>query len=119
IEIPFVEADAEAEPGLQRIVQQGEVGSVVAVTLLHPQRVERSVPTGPNAKRSPAGHQAIPDLHRDTGLEIELPPELADIGHALGEHVESRYPNVAGLHEREAVFGDVVLGHALQHLASM
>src|SRR5256885_5643616 len=119
IEIALVEADAEAEPGLQRIVQQGEVGAVVAVTLLHPQRVQRSVAARPNAKRSPAGHQAIPDLHRDTGLEIELPPQLADIRHALGEYVESGYPNVASLHEREAFLGDVVVGNALQHLAGL
>src|SRR5207249_11198134 len=51
IEFALVEADAEPEPGLQRIVEEGEVGAVVPVTLLHPKRVQRSVATRPNAKR--------------------------------------------------------------------
>src|SRR6202011_887790 len=89
IEIALVEAHAEPEPGLQRIVQQGEVCSVVAVTLLHPQRVQRSVSTRPNAKLSPGSYQAIPYLHCDTGFQVELPAQLADVGHALGEYFES------------------------------
>src|ERR1700674_854345 len=116
VEVALVEANAEPKPGLQWIVEQGEVRPVIAVTLLYPQRVQRSVSTWPNANGLPSGQQAIPHLHRDIGLEIKLPPQLADVGHALGENVESLDADVACLHEREAVLRDVVIGHALQDL---
>src|SRR5207248_5702114 len=102
VEIALVEADAEPEPGLQWAVQQGEVGAVIPVTLLHPQRVQRSVATWADAKPPPGGHQAVPNLQRDTRIDIEFPSQLADIGHPLSEGVETLDSDLASLHEREA-----------------
>ena len=65
------------------------------------------------------GHQAIPHLPRDIGSDIELPAQLADVGHALGEDVESVDPDVASLHEWEAVLRDIVLAAGLQHRARL
>src|SRR5207253_8355360 len=93
VEIALVEAQAEPKSGLQRIVQQGEVGAVVAVTLLHPQRVERSVATRSDIKTLPGGYQAIPDLDRQPRFDIKFPAQLADVGHPLGEEVESVDPD--------------------------
>src|SRR2546428_4434184 len=119
VEVALVEADAEAKPGLQRIVEQGEVGAVVAITLLHAQRVQRSVATGPDVKPSPGGHQAIPDLDRQRGRNIKLPAQLADVGNPLGEDVEAVDTDAASLHEGEAAFRDVVIGEATQDHADL
>src|SRR2546423_3837933 len=119
VEIALVEAHAEPKSGLQRIVQQGEVGAVVPVTLLHPQRVERSVATWPDIKSSPGVHQAIPDLDRQPRLDIKFPAQLADVGHPLGEDVESGNTDVASLHEGEAVFRNVVIGQATEDGAGL
>src|SRR3989442_12791669 len=119
VEIAVVEADAEPKPGLQRIVQQGEVGAVVAVTLLHPQRVQRSVATRPDTKPAAGGHQAIPPRDRQTGLDVKLPTELADVRDTLSEDVEAADTDAASLHEREAAFRDVVIGQATQDHAGL
>src|SRR3984893_8083980 len=116
IEIALVEADAEPEPGLQGIVQEREVGTVIAVALLHPERVQRAVPTRPDANASSGGHQPVPHLHRHAGLGVELPSQLAHVGDALGEDFESLEPDGASLHEGEAFFRNVVIGDALQPL---
>src|SRR6266704_3993673 len=119
VEVALVEADAKPKPGLQRIVEEGEVGAVVAITLLHAQRVQRSVAARPDTNLPPRGHQAIPHLDGQPGFDIKFPAQLADVGHSLGEDVEAADTDGASLHEREAVFRDVVLGQGTEDYAGL
>src|SRR5437773_2262928 len=119
VEVALVEADAKPKPGLQRIVEEGEVGAVVAITLLHAQRVQRSVATRPDTNLPPRGHQAIPHLDGQPGFDIKFPAQLADVGHPLGEDVEAADTDGASLHEGEAVFRDVVLGQGTEDRAGL
>src|SRR5450756_973717 len=48
VEVALVELDTEAEPCFERVVEQGQVGAVVAVALLHAERIEHAIAAGLN-----------------------------------------------------------------------
>src|SRR5262249_59228327 len=62
-ELALPEADAEAETGLVGILRRRDVAAPVAVALLHPQRVHRLVPGGPDVHTAARGQERLP--HRD------------------------------------------------------
>src|SRR5207249_10434083 len=81
VEISFVKPHAETKAGLERVVEQAHVGPVVAVTLLHAQRIKDAIAARPDVRTASGGLPAIPDLAGPSGLGVELPSELADVGH--------------------------------------
>src|SRR5258708_29539977 len=81
---PFLALDAEAEPGLEGIVEQGQVGPVVAVALLHPQRVERPVAARPDPVFLAGCHQPVPHLAGPRWVDVQLPAKLTYISDPLG-----------------------------------
>ncbi len=54
--------------------------------------------------------QAVPDLHGPGRVGEELPAELADVAHSLGEHRRSADRNRPRAEEGEAIVRDVVVG---------
>ena len=119
VEISFVKPHAETKAGLERVVEQAHVGPVVAVTLLHAQRIEDAIAARPDVHIASGGQQAIPDLAGPSGLGVELPSELADVGHPLRQDRKAADVDVAGVHEGERLLGDVVPRDASEHLARL
>src|SRR6202011_6214144 len=104
--------DAEAEPGLERVVEEGEVGAVIAVALLHPEGIERTVSPGPDSRRTARIHQSVPHLASPAGIEVELPAVLAHVGDPLSQRRSASDAERPRLHERQALLRDVVARHA-------
>src|SRR5207245_378151 len=82
-EVPFVQTHAKAEAGLVRILGRREIGAPVAIALLEPQRVDGLVPRGLDPERPAGAPQRVPDRARAPILDLELPAELAHVGHEL------------------------------------
>ena len=116
-EVPLGLLYAKTQARLVRVVEQAHVGAVVAVPLFHAERIEDPVTTGPDSEGHPGVQQSVPDLSGRRGFDVELPPQLADVGHALSEHWETGDPDRAGVHERKAGLGDVIARDAFEDLA--
>src|SRR5216684_8751582 len=116
VELRLVETNAETESRLERVVEQCEVGAVVAVALFHPEPLQDAVPAGPDARRAPCRHQPVPDLPGPRRLDVQLPTKLAYVRHPLGKHGGAADPYGPRVHEREAVICHVVGGHALENV---
>src|SRR2546427_512713 len=114
VERRLLEADAEAQARLQRVVEQGQVGAVIAVALFHPQRVERAIAARHDARAVTCFHQPVPDLAGPRRVEIQLPAELTDISDTLGQRRRAADADLSRLHERESELRDVIACHALQ-----
>src|SRR5207237_7081881 len=110
VELTLVEAYTEAQAGFERRVEWGEVGTEVAVSALHPQRVEDSVATGSDAERPTRFHEPVPHLHRPFRVHVELPSELAHVRDPLGEDGRASHADVACRHGRAGLGGPVVVG---------
>src|SRR6266850_1084866 len=85
---PLVAIHGEAKAGLERVVEQTHVGAVIAITLLHAQGVQDAIAAGRDVELAAGRHQAVPDLTGPRWIHVQLPAELADVGHALCEQAD-------------------------------
>src|SRR5206468_1686891 len=75
----LVEADGEAEPGLEGRLVRRDVARQDPVALLDPERVDRAVPAGDEPVRPTRLPQRVPEGQAVFGRRVELPTELADV----------------------------------------
>src|ERR1700704_5405214 len=104
--------DAEAQPGLERVVEEGEVRAVIAVALLHTEGIERTVPAGPDTRLAPRIHQSVPYLACPARFEVQLPAVLAHVRDPLRQGGRASDVDRPRLHEGEGRIRDVVARHA-------
>ena len=104
----FAEPHEHAQTGLERRVLHRQVGAVVAVALLHAQRVERAIADGHEPERSSGRQQSIPHRGRPLERRRQLPAELArvaDPGTLDGRRADVERP---GPPHRDRVIADLV-----------
>ena len=82
----LVELHAEAEPGLVGRLVGRHVRAPHAIALLQPQRVDRAVAAGAQPVRAPGLPQRAPERRAVLHRAVELPAELAHVGHAQRAH---------------------------------
>src|SRR5712671_5981285 len=116
---PFGLVHGEAQAGLEGVVEEAHVRAVVAVALLHSKRVEDPIAAWRDAGLTARGHQPIPYLPGPGRVGIKLPAQLADVGHALGQHRNAGEADLARLHERKPTIRHIVIGHAFEHLTRL
>src|SRR5262249_58635642 len=100
-EVALVEPDAEAEPGLERRVLRRDLRAPVAVALLEPERIDRPVAAGAQARRVARAPERVPERQTGRRLRVELPAQLADVRHPQGEDAGVAHRDAARAHAWE------------------
>src|ERR1051325_1264926 len=83
-EVALVEADREAEPGLERRLIRRDVGRPGAVALLEPEGIDGAVAARREPVLSAGLPERVPERDAVLGRCVELPAQLADVRHAHG-----------------------------------
>ena len=109
----LAELDRPAEAGLERRVIGADVGAPGAVALLEPQRLDGAIAGVGDAERLAGVHQRIVDGERVLDGDVQLPAELADVGHAQRPHRRAGDVELAPGGERERRVRHIGLGHRL------
>src|SRR5262245_30802934 len=116
-EITLVEPDAEAQPGLERRVLGRDLGAPVAVALLEPERIDCPVAAGAQAGRGARSPERVPERQTGRRLRVELPAQLADVGHSQGEDAGVAHRDAARAHVGKRHVRDVVSRRPGENLA--
>src|SRR5581483_2067491 len=87
-EVALVHLHGEAEAGLERRRLGGEVAPPRAIPLLEAERLDRAVA----ARRDALDAERVPQRRAVLGGAVQLPAELADVGHPRRDarHVPDR-----------------------------
>src|SRR5215213_6749845 len=113
----LVEFEAEADAALVGGLVRGDVGAPDAVALLQSQAVDRPVAAGDDPLRLPRLPDAPPQSQAVLGRAVDLPAELADVGHPQHPHRHVAKRRLPKGHVREGLIAEVLRGQRLQHLA--
>ena len=97
----LVELDGKAEPRLVRVVVGRDVGAPDAIALLEAHRVDRAVAAGDETEVASRLPDRIPEREPELGWAVQLPAELADVGHAQREARDVADRQLAGVHVGE------------------
>ena len=103
----FFEVDREAEPGLEHRVGVVDVVAVVAVALLHAQARQRLEARVAQADALAGLDEAVVDVRRLLGRDVELVAELAEVGDAHAQHAREADVDLARGAERERLVRQV------------
>src|SRR3954468_579666 len=115
----LVPRDREVDPRLEQRVAVVDVDGVVAIRLLEAKRVQREQPGVPDREIFARLDERVVDGDRLVARHVQLPAELAQIGHA--DRVGEAHPDldVLGAHVRERLVRQVRGREARQELARL
>src|SRR6056297_3089972 len=108
---------AKSQPGLDRRVIGGDIGAPVEIALFEAQRFNRAISDIADAMRLPLLPEAVINMAREFGGDMQLPTEFADIADPHGLHMGGADDDLLRGREWEGSVGNIVLADRLQHLA--
>jgi hypothetical protein len=115
----LLELDAEADAALVRSLVGGDVGAPDPIALLEPQRVDRAVAARHHSVRFAGFPQGAPQAEPVLGRAVELPAELADVGHPQRPDGDVPDCELADVHVGEGLVAEVLRRQRLQDLARL
>src|SRR5262249_5798419 len=115
-EIGLVQLHAETKAGLVWRIFGLQLGAPVTITLLEAQRIDTVVAACRYPKWLAGRPECVPHMHPVLGRDMQLPAQLAHIGHAQGQHGRPADSNVAGAQIWRGVVRDIVGRHRLEDI---
>ena len=108
-----------AQPGFERRVIGADIGAPGAVAFLQPQRLDGAVAGVGDAVRRARRHQPVVDIGGVRHRHMQLPAQLADIGHAQRGDRRAADGNFAHRAEGKTRPRYVVVAYRRQHIARL
>src|SRR5262249_6949325 len=110
----LVELDAEPDPSLIRGLVRSDVGPPDPVALLQSHRVDGAVAAGDHPVRLTRFPERPPESRPVFRRAIELPAELADVGHPERAHRNVADGDLAQVHVGEGLVAEILWRQRLQ-----
>ena len=106
----------EAQPHLVRIVEGSHVMPPRPEPAFQPEPIERESAGMTEVEIFAGLHDPVVQIRDELGRHVQLPAELARVGHAERPRLRPAGLDPAGRQERERVVGQIGVGQALQQL---